>query len=237
MSGDLIYYLYEHWRPDKDVCFYVGKGKGNRAWDMKNVRNRHHKAITSKLTSMGLCVDVRIIIGRLSSEIAYELEKERISMYGMENLSNMTLGGEGMNPTPELRDIMSVAQKKSFAENPQRRLNMSISRKGRVTSEETKRKLSITSSGRTHTPEARSRISAARKAAGFPPHVREAQRLAVTGRKRAPLLPHNSKERKITGCRTFQFSRRFYKCSAASRRERNTRVLRRAPVPATRSCV
>jgi hypothetical protein len=26
------FYVYEHWRPDKDVCFYVGKGHGRRAY-------------------------------------------------------------------------------------------------------------------------------------------------------------------------------------------------------------
>ena len=26
-----IFYVYEHWRPDKDTCFWVGKGKGDRA--------------------------------------------------------------------------------------------------------------------------------------------------------------------------------------------------------------
>lgn len=29
------FYVYEHWRPDTGVCFYVGKGKEKRAWDMK----------------------------------------------------------------------------------------------------------------------------------------------------------------------------------------------------------
>lgn len=29
------YYVYEHWRPDKSACFYVGKGKyQKRAFDM-----------------------------------------------------------------------------------------------------------------------------------------------------------------------------------------------------------
>ena len=31
MAQSANYYVYEHWRPDKDVCFYVGKGKGGRA--------------------------------------------------------------------------------------------------------------------------------------------------------------------------------------------------------------
>ena len=56
-----MFYVYEHWRPDTNVCFYVGKGKGNRAWAM-NRRNKHHKSVQSKLTSLGLSVYVKIII-------------------------------------------------------------------------------------------------------------------------------------------------------------------------------
>lgn len=36
------FYVYEHFRPDKGVCFYVGKGKyPKRAWDMRT-RSRWH---------------------------------------------------------------------------------------------------------------------------------------------------------------------------------------------------
>ena len=38
------FYVYEHWRPDRDECFYVGKGKGGRANVMYG-RNRHHEAV------------------------------------------------------------------------------------------------------------------------------------------------------------------------------------------------
>jgi len=33
-----MYYVYEHWRPDKDICFYVGKGKGSRANSWKKIK-------------------------------------------------------------------------------------------------------------------------------------------------------------------------------------------------------
>ena len=29
-NGLEIFYVYEHWRPDKSVCFYVGKGCEDR---------------------------------------------------------------------------------------------------------------------------------------------------------------------------------------------------------------
>lgn len=80
-----MFYVYEHWRPDNNVCFYVGKGKGRRAWDLKNMRNPHYRAIVSKLTSMGLSVDIRIIISNVSNETALSIEKDRIAFYGIDN--------------------------------------------------------------------------------------------------------------------------------------------------------
>ena len=93
---DNIFYVYEHWRPDTGVCFYVGKGKGKRAWRMSGRKNPHHTAIVSKLTSMGMCVDVRVVCRDLSEEQAFSLEKEKITEYGRDNLANCTDGGEGV---------------------------------------------------------------------------------------------------------------------------------------------
>ncbi len=41
------YYIYFHINPLKNEIFYVGKGKGNRAYD-KNNRNRFWKNIVKK---------------------------------------------------------------------------------------------------------------------------------------------------------------------------------------------
>jgi hypothetical protein len=90
-----VFYVYEHWRPDTDNCFYVGKGKGRRAWDMKNDRNIRHLSVTSELLSIGLTVDVRVIIKDLSNKTAYSLEADRIAFYGVENLVNGNRGGGG----------------------------------------------------------------------------------------------------------------------------------------------
>jgi len=181
-----VFYVYEHWRPDKGVCFYVGKGKGRRAWDFKRMRNPHYRSIVSKLASMGMSVDVRIVISSVSCETALAVEKDRIAFYGIDNLSNMTLGGDGLsNPSPELRLKISLSQKKRF-ENIDERKKLSASFKGRVTSEETKKKLSAANKGRRLSDETCEKIRAAAKAREIPRHVREAQRLAVTGRKRKP---------------------------------------------------
>jgi len=90
------FYVYEHWRTDRDECFYVGKGKGNRAYNMRK-RNAHHKAIAAKVTRDGCAIDVRIVMSGLTENEAFCLEVERIAFWrsvGVD-LTNMTSGGEG----------------------------------------------------------------------------------------------------------------------------------------------
>lgn len=91
-----VFYVYEHWRLDRDECFYVGKGHGRRAYDMKG-RNRHHKAIMSKVAREGFAVEVRIVASGLTENAAFVIESQRISFWreaGVD-LANMTAGGEG----------------------------------------------------------------------------------------------------------------------------------------------
>ena len=106
------FYVYEHWRPDRDECFYVGKGKGKRAQVMR-ARNPHHTAIQIKLNSLGMQVDVRIVREELSHEAACQLEIDRIAHWRILNigLANYSSGGEGGNfdPIPEVRRKISLA--------------------------------------------------------------------------------------------------------------------------------
>lgn len=194
MKDGNIFYVYEHWRPDTGACFYVGKGKDKRAWDMKGMRNRHHMAITSKLTALGFCVDVRIICRDMLEENAFNLEIERIAFYGVENLSNMTGGGDGLkNPSKETREKISKSQKARF-QQPGVKEKMSQINKGRITSDATKKKLSLIFKGKKHLPET---IELLRKKAKFrkiPQSTREAQKLAVTGKKRPPFTEETRKK-------------------------------------------
>ena len=52
MGMENRFYVYEHWRLDRDECFYVGKGKKYRAYKMQD-RNRYHAAIVGKLQREG----------------------------------------------------------------------------------------------------------------------------------------------------------------------------------------
>lgn len=107
------FYVYEHWRPDTNVCFYVGKGKDRRAYEMKNGRNQHHKNITNKLTKLGMIVEVKMIANCLTEQEAHIIEINRIEYWNSLNikLTNQTKGGEGVSsPTPEVRAKMSAAK-------------------------------------------------------------------------------------------------------------------------------
>ena len=92
------FYIYEHWRPDRNECFYVGKGHGRRAHQM-NPRNRMHTAIQKILAAKGTAVEVRIVFSGVSEEEALSLEIERIAFWRADgaDLVNLTEGGDGMS--------------------------------------------------------------------------------------------------------------------------------------------
>jgi hypothetical protein len=98
MATSNVFYVYEHWRLDRDECFYVGKGKGNRAYILKD-RNRHHKAIMAKLNREGFAMEVRIVESGLSEQRALDFEVERIAFWREvgADLANVTNGGEGVS--------------------------------------------------------------------------------------------------------------------------------------------
>jgi hypothetical protein len=73
MSGK--FYVYEHWRPDRGECFYVGKGQGRRAYDMRRGRNRWHKFLQAKLSALGTAIEIKIIAEGLTEEEAFAKEK------------------------------------------------------------------------------------------------------------------------------------------------------------------
>ena len=83
-----IFYVYEHVRPDTGVCFYVGKGKGKRAWNMKD-RNAHHRAIQSKLKAKiaAAAMGNKRTLGRVQSEEERALRRSIKSRW-WENLSD-----------------------------------------------------------------------------------------------------------------------------------------------------
>lgn len=158
------YYIYEHWRPDTGICFYVGKGRKRRAWDMAK-RNFVHKAITSKLTSIGLAVDVRIIATGMTNAEAGTAEIARLKLYNRHRLANLTDGGAGPSGrvlSVEARKRISEAQK-GRVRTPEFRAKVAAQRLGSTHTLETRAKIALISKGRRHTEATKALMSSVHK--------------------------------------------------------------------------
>ena len=87
---DNNYYVYQYIREDGSP-YYIGKGKGNRAY------------INNRSTPKPLEIDRIILIKEnLTEEEAFDLECKLIALYGRKDLGtgilrNLTNGGEGVS--------------------------------------------------------------------------------------------------------------------------------------------
>ena len=131
---DLIFYVYEHWRPDTDVCFYVGKGHGKRSHHFKQ-RGRHHNHILKKLSRLGMCPEVRMVSFGLSEVDAFALERHRIAFWRAAGvkLANLTDGGDGPVGLKWTKKSKALARKlaKKRMESVELRERISNALKGR----------------------------------------------------------------------------------------------------------
>lgn len=95
MNVENEYYVYAHYKKGTDEIFYVGKGKGNRAYDYhrrsdfwKKIKNKHG-------------FDVKLIKIELSEYDALLLESKLIKKYGKIKdgglLCNLTDGFDGLS--------------------------------------------------------------------------------------------------------------------------------------------
>ena len=204
------FYVYEHWRPDRNEPFWVGKGQGGRAQYFERGSNFHYNRIVAKLTRLGMCVEVRMVESGMPEREAFALETVRILYWRSRGikLANLTDGGEGLsNPSPEVRAKISAANlgKVASAEtrakigaihrgrihSPEERVKRSASLKGRIIKPEHRAKLSAVRMGITFSPETRAKMSAAAKislkghvcSAETRAKISAANRLALKGHK------------------------------------------------------
>ena len=148
MSAANIYYVYEYLREDL-TPYYVGKGKNGR-W-----RQEHSVAVPPKER-------VRFVATDLTEAQAFALEEELIEKYGRKDLGtgvlrNVTSGGEGATPGPEVRAKLSAAKKGKRPNNYGKSYSLKGPRKWNRQGE--KHPLY----GKTHTEDARKKISEASK--------------------------------------------------------------------------
>jgi hypothetical protein len=160
-TSGTIFYVYEHWRLDRDECFYVGKGRGGRAYSTK-YRNRHHQAIVAKLSRTGSAFEVRIVASGLSEPEAFLLERERIVFWRSTgvDLTNLTDGGEGISGfrlSDETKKKLSEIAKKRGAPKLTKEQQEKVSNwhRGRKRSLETCQKISQAKKGKSSTTKGR----------------------------------------------------------------------------------
>lgn len=113
-----MYYTYEHWRTDTNVCFYVGKGSGDRAFRLKS-RTDSHKAIQAFVAEAGGKIDVKII-NHFETEMESLIDEQRLisewRARGVE-LINRTVGGAGVRGlmwTPASKAKLSETVKRQW---------------------------------------------------------------------------------------------------------------------------
>lgn len=170
--NDRVFYVYEHWRADKDQCFYVGKGRGRRA-NIVVRKNNYHTNIHQKLEDLGMCVEVRMVESGLGEAEALALEMTRIAFWRSRGivLANMTDGGEGtsgrVHPV-NIGNTYALGRKQSQTAKDK----ISAARKGvpnkykglpRPANVQTRIAEANRSKAKKHSPESLAKISAARK--------------------------------------------------------------------------
>ena len=133
------YYIYFHINPLKNEIFYVGKGKGNRAFH-KHKRTKLWNNIVNKY---GLVIN--IVEDSLTEEESFKREKYFIDYIGRRDLGtgplvNLTEGGEGVSGK-----IISESTRRKMSESCAGKNNH---RFGKKVSEETRSKMSLAKKGK-----------------------------------------------------------------------------------------
>jgi len=173
----MYYYTYAYLREDK-TPYYIGKGKGNRAYVSNG---RANKPPTKDR--------ILILKENLTEKEAFRHEVYMIAVFGRKDLGtgilrNLTNGGDGTSGgihSPETKQKMSAAQKGEKNHmygktiSPETRAKISAATKGKTCSPETKEKMSAVQKGenhhfygKSHTPETRAKMSAALKGENNP---------------------------------------------------------------------
>jgi len=89
------YYVYQLVDPRNNKPFYVGEGKGNRAWShlvfKSGCNNPHKDRIIKKIQKLGLEVIVEILHEGLFKSESIQIEEHLIMEIGINNLSNICI--------------------------------------------------------------------------------------------------------------------------------------------------
>jgi hypothetical protein len=136
------YYVYAYLRED-GTPYYIGKGKGDRAYH----RTKYELIVLPAIDR------IEIILQNLTEEQAFSNERDYIAWFGRLDintgtLENRTDGGEGISGYKHTKEVKEKLRQHST---------------GRYYSEETRKKISDNTKGKKRTEEQKKRISESQK--------------------------------------------------------------------------
>ncbi len=184
-------YVYEHWRPDTDVCFWVGKGTSFRYRVYKRGTNTHYNGIVAKLRAAGLDVEARFVAINLTDEEAFRVEVERMAFWRAQGvvLANKAIGGRGgmsgVTRSEESRAKQS-AKTKGRKASPEQVAKI----RERADSPEYKAFVSALHTGRKRPPETGQKISVGVKKSWDDPEIRASR---IAGMKERPAISEETR--------------------------------------------
>jgi len=149
-----MFYVYAHARNSDNRLFYIGKGKGRRAWETRG-RNQYWHRVANKHGWTPI-----VLIDGLSEPEALTQEIAMIKAIGREHLTNGTDGGQGMSGyvMPEQVKAKIATAHIGMRPNAETRRKLSEHAKIRKASEEQRAKLSTALRNNQHARDQRKRI-------------------------------------------------------------------------------
>lgn len=183
--------FYVYLLKENGIPFYVGKGKQSRMYSHISSARRNNKRspVLDKIRQMlsnNIKLEYEKVYFSEDSQDAYNKEIEWIKKIGIENLKNLTNGGEGatrINTSPEHRKKISEGGKRAWKEgkfenSKKRNYNsksfekFKFSKKGKKDSLETRKRKSegqkkLRQSGYKHSPEAIEKMREAGRKGGI----------------------------------------------------------------------
>ena len=163
------FYVYELVNSLDGKVFYVGKGSNNRLnHHVRNARKRISEGNLRKMRKilsiekLGGKVFAEKLIENLSERDAFDIEELTIRRYGLENLTNLSYGGEGCHHTDETKKKIKQSKLNSDWRPTEEWLkHNSEAHKGHIVTEETRKKISNKQKGKVLLEEHRLKISQA----------------------------------------------------------------------------